>query len=60
MPEGSEGFEPVDTPPETMQRVERLARITQELRQDIIEEVKLVEKTVVDPLTDILVSFVNG
>jgi len=39
-----------------MERTEGFAKIMQELRTDLIEEVKLVEKTVVDPLTDIKVS----
>lgn len=57
-PDGSARHEPVITPRDVMERTEAFVRIMQELRTDLLEEVKLVEKTVVDPLTDIKVSLV--
>ena len=58
VPDGSARHEPVATPRDVMERMEAFVRIMQELRIDLLEEVKLVEKTVVDPLTDIKVSLV--
>lgn len=51
-------YEPAVTPRDVMERTEAYVKITQELKTDLLDEVKLVEKTVVDPLTDIQVSLV--
>lgn len=53
MPDGSARRVPVATSRDVMERTEAFVKIMQELKADLLEEVKLVEKTVVDPLTDI-------
>lgn len=54
-PAGSEGHDPVETPPEVMQRVQSFKSAMKGLRQQLLEEITLAETTVVDPLTDIKV-----
>ena len=56
-PPGSERHDPVETPPEVMQRVQRFAVVVKELRQQLLEEIALAETAVVSPLTDIKVGY---
>ena len=52
----------METPPEIMERTERFSAYIKELKDELVEEVKLIDTIVVDPLLDIKVDnrFRNG
>ncbi|KAF8460326.1 hypothetical protein BDZ91DRAFT_739567 [Kalaharituber pfeilii] len=50
--EDNTNYEPAETPPEVMQRVEKFGSLVKELRLELLEEIKLMERAVVEPLMD--------
>ena len=54
--DGEPRYIPVETPLDLMQKIEKYQAFLKDLRDELIEDVKLVEQTVIDPLSELKVS----
>jgi hypothetical protein len=51
--DGEPRYIPVETPLDLMQKIEKYQAFLKDLRDELIEDVKLVEQTVIDPLSEL-------